>query len=85
MKLRRVADQFHIQMPDEGDPANYGSISWDFDHKEPKYLTAKGLRELLPSIRAAQKERRDAAGFWFGVVVGVIGALTGLLSVIFKS
>tara|TARA_R110000851_G_scaffold295568_1_gene450424 strand:- start:1266 stop:1778 length:513 start_codon:yes stop_codon:yes gene_type:complete len=82
MKLRRLADRFHIQMPDEHEPGNYGTISWDDDRREPKYLTAEGLRKLLPLIRAAQKERRDAAGFWFGVIVGVIGALTGLVSVL---
>lgn len=82
MKLRRLADRFHIQMPDESDPENYGSIDWDYDHNEPKYLTGHGLQKLLPLIRAAQKERRDAAGFWFGVTVGLIGALTGLVSAI---
>lgn len=82
MKLSRLASRFNIEMPDESDQRNYGSVSWDYDSREPKYLTRHGLSQLLPAIRAAQKERRDAAGFWFGVVVGLIGALTGLLSVV---
>lgn len=82
IKLRRLANRLHIPMPDESDPENYGTVSWDFSAKEPKYLTLTGLNKLLPALRAAQKERRDAAGFWFGVIVGVIGALTGLVSAI---
>lgn len=81
-KLRRKAQQLNILMPDESVPDNYYKISWDFDPNRPSYLSQKGLEKILPAIRAAQKERREAAGFWFGIIVGVLGAVTGLVAVL---
>lgn len=83
-KLLRLAARLHVQTPEES-PDNYHTVSWDYDSSEPKYLTQKGLSELLPALREAQKERREAAGFWFGIAVGLIGAVTGLLAVLSKT
>jgi len=49
-------------------------------------LTDKGFWELKKLIRQEKKERREVFGFWFGIitggVIGVIGAITGLVAVL---
>lgn len=80
LRLMRLASRHGIEMPSTADNENYREVDFDVDQYQPKYLTPKGFREVRQAIRAAQRERREAAGFWFGVVVGVIGALTGLVS-----
>lgn len=45
-------------------------------------LTADARRKLVTDIRREQREVREAWGFWVTMAVGVIGALTGLASVL---
>ncbi len=78
--LRARADKLLVQMPSADDPEMYNQVEWDKDPSEPKYLTDKGIRVVRAAIREETKHRREAVGYWFGIAVGVIGALTGLVS-----
>jgi len=49
------------------------------------HLTEKGIREVLGMIRKDQKERMELLSYWFpwiGLLIGLIGAITGLVAVI---
>ena len=81
---RRKAESLLVQMPDESDSALYSRVEWGDHPDEPCYLTPLGLKTVRDSIRAEQKHRRESVGYWFGIVVGLIGAITGLVSA-FKS
>ncbi|MNJ37379.1 hypothetical protein D3C77_321960 [compost metagenome] len=81
---RKIAGRLLVQMPSLEDPTMYDQVEWDNDHKQPRYLTDKGFKAIRDAIREERKHRREAVGYWFGIVVGVIGALTGLVSA-FKS
>ncbi len=67
-------------MPNTDDKAMYEKVEWDKDPKQPRYLTDEGLRVVRAAIREEQKHKREAVGYWFGIAVGVIGAITGLVS-----
>lgn len=78
--LRAKADKLLVQMPSVDDPEMYNQVEWDKDPSEPQYLTDKGIRVLRASIEEETKHRREAVSYWFGIAVGVIGALSGLVS-----
>ena len=44
-------------------------------------LTQEGEARLRQSIREEEKASRENAAFWFGIVTGVLGTLTGLVAV----
>ena len=77
---RRKADALLIQMPDINDKSMYVQVEWDKDPKQPRYLTDEGLRFVRKAVREEQKHTREAGGYWFGIMVGLIGAITGLIS-----
>ncbi|MFK0309695.1 hypothetical protein ACIQUF_00480 [Pseudomonas sp. NPDC090233] len=78
--LRGKAERLLIPMPDLSDRTMYDQVEWDKDPKQPKYLTDLGLRTVRSAIREEQKHRRESVMFWFGIVFGLIGAVTGLIS-----
>ena len=80
-KIIRLAAHYGFEMPDKSKAGNYGEIAWDYDHAQPKFLTEQGMSTARKALKVARKESREAAGFWFGIIVGVIGALTGLMAV----
>ena len=69
-------------MPSLNEEDNYQKVDFDSDPREPKYLTDAGLRKVRASIREELKHRREASGYWIAAVVGLIGSLTGLASVL---
>lgn len=77
---RKKADKLLVQMPSIEDVTMYEQVEWDKDPKQPRYLTDKGFKAIRDAIREEGKHRREAVGYWFGIVVGIIGALTGLVS-----
>ena len=81
---RRKAESLLVQMPDESDSTMFSRVDWNDHPDEPYYLTPLGLRTVRDLIRAEQKQRRESVGYWFGIAVGLIGAITGLVSA-FKS
>lgn len=48
----------------------------------PIVLTTEGKYEIRKLIRAEQKARREPFLAWAGWIVGILGALTGLVSVL---
>ena len=59
-----------------------GQVDWDDDEDQPWYLTPKGIDALKERVRTEERHRREVRGYWFGIVIGLIGALTGLASVL---
>ncbi|EMX5233142.1 hypothetical protein [Pseudomonas aeruginosa] len=78
--LRNKADVLGAQMPDITEPGMYGRVEWDDNPKQPYYLTEKGIRAARDAIRAEENHRRQAGGYWFGMVLALITAVTGLIS-----
>jgi len=48
------------------------------------HLTPKALHELRATIRAERKARREEWTIWLALVIGAIGALSGLIAIIKK-
>lgn len=78
--LRQVAQKLTVSMPSANDPALYGRVDYDNDESMPQYLLPEGVRQLRTAIREERRHRRESVGYWFGICVGLIGALTGLVS-----
>lgn len=78
--LSKRAASLLLLLPDLEDSEMWGQVEFDIDEKEPHYLTSKGIIEVKKAIREETKHRREAVGYWFGIIVGVIGAVTGLVS-----
>lgn len=80
--LRFEADRFGVDLPNTKQQGMYGQVEWDDDESQPYYLTDVGMRLTRDGIRSEKKHRREVAAFWVTSVVGVIGALTGMISVL---
>lgn len=80
--LRFEADRLGVDLPNTKEQAMYGQVEWDDDESQPYYLTDVGMRLTRDRIRTEKKHRREVAAFWVTSVVGVIGALTGMISVL---
>lgn len=76
------AQELFVEMPDLSEEGNYQKVDYDSDPHEPKYLTDSGLRKVKAAIREELKHRREASGYWIAAIVGLIGSLTGLASVL---
>jgi hypothetical protein len=46
------------------------------------HLTSEGIRKLRGEIRTEKKERTDLLSRWIAIIIGLIGAITGLVAVI---
>lgn len=79
--LRFEADCLGVDLPNTDEQPMYEQVEWDDDESQPYYLTDLGIRLTRDRIRAEKKHRREVAAFWVTSVVGVIGALTGMISV----
>lgn len=80
--LRFQADRLEVDFPNTADQTMFGRVEWDDDESEPYYLTDLGLRLAQERIRAEKKHRREVVAFWIASVVGFIGAITGMISVL---
>lgn len=79
--LRFQADRLGVDLPSTTEQAMYGQVEWDDDEAQPYYLTDVGVQLTRDRIRAEKKHRREVAAFWVTSVVGVLGAITGMISV----
>ncbi len=58
---------------------------WEQSNVTGKWqLTNEGMRELRQNIRTEQKESTELLARWITVIIGLIGALTGLVAIIKK-
>ena len=78
---RRKAESLLVEIPGINDAGMYSRVEWDDHPDEPYYLTPAGLKVVKAAIREEQKHRRESIGYWFAIAVGLIGAITGLVSV----
>lgn len=67
-------------MPDINDARMYEAVEMEKTDQSTKYLTAAGEAFIRAAIREEKKHRREAVGYWFGIAVGLIGSITGLVS-----
>ena len=77
---RRIAAKLSVPMPDINDPRMYEAVEMEKTEHSTKYLTSYGESVIRAAIREERKHRRESVGYWFGIAVGLIGALTGLVS-----
>jgi hypothetical protein len=77
-RLLRKADRLDVPI----DYATDDSPLWRRSSQFNSWcLTALGYSEVRKAIRQECKERREGAITWASLVIGIIGSLTGLLSV----
>jgi len=70
------ADRLLIPIPDTADEK-----IWENAERYP-VLTRQGINELRAAIRAERKARVELFVMWMPTVIGLVGALTGLVAVI---
>lgn len=77
--LINEADRLFLPVPDENDPEK-----WEEDPATGKrtFLSPKGIAELRTAIRQEKRERRENIQRWIAILIGLIGALTGLIAVL---
>jgi hypothetical protein len=78
-KLRRKAEGLFLPVPGFGE----GGMWETGDFSNLLYLTPSGITKLRGIIREETAARRKAVLEWVTPLVGIIGATTGLLAVIF--
>lgn len=71
-----------VELPDWSDKSLRGQVDFDNDESQPWYLTPAGINQIRSAVREEQKYRREVRAYWIASFVGVIGALTGLVSVL---
>jgi hypothetical protein len=77
-RLLRKANSLDVpyEYPSEDSPV------WERSHQlHTWHLTTIGYSAVRKAIRQERRDRRESAITWSGVIIGIIGSLTGLLSV----
>ncbi len=79
-QLLRKAKKYDLIIPDHGDERFWtqGGIYGEW------LLTPRGRNHLRANVIQAQKDWRDGLTWWVPLVFGLIGALTGLTSILLK-
>lgn len=81
--LRSIATKYLIQLPPVIEEEKGGL--WERSQYNGNYrLTNEGIRQLRSEIRKERKERTDLLTRWISILIGLIGAITGLVAVINK-
>jgi hypothetical protein len=71
-----------IPIPDRKDKNLYYQFNFDDDQGERYILTSIGFHHVKKLIREEYKERREVFGYWTTLIIGIIGAFIGLISII---
>ena len=79
--LKSEANKLILPIPEDDDIKMWKEAP---DMCPYKVLSEKGVTELRSAIRRERKERREAHISWIAIIIGLIGAITGLLAVILK-
>lgn len=82
--LKAEADRLMIPMPDRIDKSMYEEIDLGDADGPMVVLTTEGAHYLREKIRSEKKAHREVVTFYFGIAIGLIGAISGLVSVITK-
>lgn len=81
-RLISLARKYNVPLPELADSEIYYQVEWVINKDRPRCLTEKGFSTVLLKIEEAKKQRREKLGYWLGLVIGLIGAITGLVAVI---
>lgn len=79
---RRLTEALSVPMPDPADPKFWETAESGLTQIKVASLTTAGEHAAIAIIREAKKHKRESVLFWFGIVIGLIGSLTGLVSAI---
>lgn len=79
--LRSISTKHLIQVPPVIEREKGGL--WERSRYNGKYrLTNEGIRQLRSEIRKERKERTELLARWISILIGLLGAITGLVAVI---
>lgn len=81
-KILKLCKSYGVIVPSlEEKEELYTKVEWDLDENEPHYLNQKGFEYIRPMLDEALRKRRELWAFRVAAGVGLIGAVTGLFSV----
>lgn len=80
-RLIRLARKYNVPLPELADPEIYYQMEWVINKDKPHCLTDRGFSVVLLKIEEVKKQRRERLGYWLGLAIGLIGAITGLVAV----
>lgn len=79
--LISIAENMSLPTPELNE--KYGM--WEESHYTDKWqLTNKGITEIRRLIRQERKEKLEFVSHWATILIGIIGAITGLIAVIMR-
>lgn len=85
---RLVNKAIRLRLPVPERPYGEGVYENENWHRAPYvgewYLKPEGIRKLRAEIRAERKARSEQLGLWLTLLIGLIGAATGLMAVILR-
>ncbi|MHB2241696.1 hypothetical protein [Pseudomonas monsensis] len=73
-------EKLGVPMVDPNDQKLWEEVESGISQDTAICLTTAGEYAAIAAIREAQKHRREMVLYWFGIAVGLIGSLTGLVS-----
>ena len=81
-KILKLCKSYGVIVPSREEKEEiYNRVEYELDENEPPYLNQKGLEHIRPLLDEALKKRRELWTFRVATAVGLIGAFTGLISV----
>lgn len=80
--FKRLCQRYALPMPDKSNEELYVKFDFDDDAGDRYLLNDKGIFEVRRLIREEKKAIREEYGFWITMIIGLVGALTGLASVV---
>jgi hypothetical protein len=75
--LLREAYRLIVPAPDLKEP-----LMWEMDDADRYYLSQRGINKLRGAIRQERKSRGELFLMWMPGIVGILGALIGLASIL---
>ncbi|HZT34456.1 MAG TPA: hypothetical protein VFA15_00940 [Nitrososphaera sp.] len=79
--LCEMASQLMLPVPEHEEKGMWQEA----EHRHNRWvLSVKGAAELRAAIRKEQRESREQFVIWASLLTGIIGALTGLISILIR-
>lgn len=86
-KWIRKAEKLMIPVPPQNTEKIFRDDDENWEYSRPTneiLLKSHAMIKLRSEVRREQKERRDVYSYWITIIVGLVGALTGLASVLMR-
>ena len=71
-----------LPFPEKEEGENFAIFNFDDEHGDRYILTTAGIHLVRGMIREEKKARSDAFGIWATLIMGLLGTLIGLISVL---